>query len=291
MSSESELLLIFGAVLILFTWGFILFTIWWVLPKTLGLMEKDFQKYAENKEAALLFQPAAERMRGKDGEIMTWEFERRRDEVTARTRERLELAVDCSVTVKHLIGWQRQMRKRKKFFHWRSLLSWLWWPLTMLLLGSYGVLRGGWNWSLITLLFGSAVVALFYPRLRWNSIVTNLKALAKQKALMGVGLQRFLLTPASVIAVNEQTTAELPWCNVQRIDTEGAYTIFYLAPGWGWLFPKDAFASAEQYERFLVVAKECWERARPAEKEPQSLLLPLDPRALLPSQPSEDIRQ
>lgn len=289
--SEDFGLLIFSAALLIFSLGFILFTIFWVFPKGFRQLRKDVRKVAEKRQAAQLFQPAAERMRGKEGEVTTWEFERRREDVTSRVKDRLAIAVDCYVTVEHLVGWQRQMRKRKKFFHWRSLLSWLWWPVAMLLLGLYGILRGEWNWTRLTLLFSSAAFVLCYPLLRRWSVGATIRSHAKQQALMGIGPRRFLLTPAAMIEVDEYKTQELPWCNVQRIDTEGAYTVFYSTPGWGWIFPKESFTSAEEYERFIVVAKECWGRSQPAEEEPQPLLLPLDPTALLPSVPSQHIRK
>jgi hypothetical protein len=283
--------IIFGMAVGVFGIGFCLFVFLWGLPRSFRQLRRDMRKAAEKKQAAQQFQPAAERMRGTEGDVTTWEFEKRREEITSRVKERLEMTVDCYVTVEHLVGWQRQMRKRKKFLHWRSLLSRLWWPATMLLLGLYGVLRGEWNWTLLTLIFGSGAFVLLYPLLTWWSTGAEVRSRARQQALIGIGPRRFLLTPVSVIEIDERITQELPWRNVQRIEREGDYTMFYLTPGWGWLFPKGSYASPEEYERFHDVAKECWSRARPAEEGPQPVLLPLDPTAMLPSVPSQDIRK
>src|SRR5437660_3184 len=79
-----------------------------------------------------------------------------------------------------------------------------------------------------------------------------------------------IVTADGLSDVNESINQEIPWRNLERVEEDGAeYTYLDLSPGTGLILAKHGFDTPEEYERFKELAKECFDRAKQAEEQPQ----------------------
>src|SRR5439155_15062229 len=100
---------------------------------------------------------------------VTWEFQRRYQEVLSRVKDRVLLDVASRLTVEDHVAWNRRRLRRASRSRWATVRSQLPLLLALLLCGLYGLFLGDWNWTLVTLIFGFGALVLFSPALSWWS--------------------------------------------------------------------------------------------------------------------------
>jgi hypothetical protein len=264
-----------------------LFTVAWLIPRAIRDIRKQWRKTVEELRDP---RPAPALPPDSEGLSMKWEFQRRYEQVLARVRDRVELAVECEVMAEDYLALYRRAQRqnpRKGVLNGRVL-----WALALVVLAVCGAVWAGWNWTLVALLFAIGGFLLFLPSLLWWSAGKHVQAAARQHALRGIiGAHRWLFTADSFIEVNELLTLEILWGNLHAIEDDEGYTYLCLGPSprQAMIFPRRGFASPQEYERAAALAKECYERARTLEKAPAPVTL--EPVALLPGPPSQDIRK
>jgi hypothetical protein len=264
-----------------------LFTVAWLIPRAIRDIRKQWRKTVEEMRGP---GPVPALPLDQEGLSMKWEFQRRYEQVLARVRDRVELAVDGEVTAEDYLAWYRRAQRRQSPRK-RVLNSRVLWALALVALAVCGAVWAGWNWTLVTLLCAIAAFMLFLPSLIWWSAGKNVLAAARKHALRGiVGPHRWLFTADSFIEVNEVLTLVIPWGNLHALEEDEGYTYLCLGPSprQAVIFPRHGFASPQEYERAAALAKECYERARTLEKAPAPVTL--EPVSLLSSPPSQDIR-